>query len=129
MLSNARIFIDRGSPIFRVGIGSPMWIEGAEDGHSGNDQNSECCLDGYGEAKCLQRARTTASENFTFQSGYHAPAMKCGQSQHGGEQRQLDQQQLAMNAVEQGHHGPTREVAVVQDAGDHKDADEDGAGT
>ncbi len=51
MLSNARIFIDRGSPIFRVGIGSPMWIEGAEDGHSGNDQNSECCLDGYGEAK------------------------------------------------------------------------------
>lgn len=77
MLSNARIFIDRGSPIFRVGIGSPMWIEGAEDGHSGNDQNSECCLDGYGEAKCLQRARTTASENFTFQSGYHAPAMKC----------------------------------------------------
>lgn len=89
-----------GLVVMSVGVRLPIGTHSPEDRNGGDDQRGERCFHRHGEPERLQSARAVADEDLTFQSRYQAPAMQRSYSQHGGEERQLRQQQLAIGAVE-----------------------------
>lgn len=104
-----------------------MRAEGAEYRYAYQNQERDRCLNGHTQSQVLCRVRRDAGMDVTFEPRHQPPAMQGGQAQHRSEQCQLEQHQVAVQAVKQRCDGPAGQIRVVQDAGHHQDADENGA--